>query len=301
MPVSAATEPVAPLACGVPALPYPVVPGLPALDRCLVMGILNVTPDSFSDGGRWLDPTAAVEHGYLLMAQGADLVDVGGESTRPGAARVHADEELHRVIPVVGKLAAAGLAVSVDTTRAAVAQAAVGAGAIMVNDVSAGTADPDMLATVAAAGVPYVAMHSRGPSVDMQQRAAYADVVAEVAAELRNRRDAAVDAGIAADRLILDPGLGFAKVASHNWQLLAQLPALVALGQPLLVGASRKAFLGELLGAEGGVPRPAAGRDHATSALSALLAAAGVWCVRVHDVAASADAVRVAAALRCRS
>lgn len=262
------------------------------------MGVVNVTPDSFSDGGRWLRPEAAVEHGRRLVTEGADLVDVGGESTRPGAARVEVAEELRRIVPVTRELAAAGVAVSVDTTRAAVASAAIDAGAVMVNDVSGGMADPAMLATVAAAGVPYVAMHSRGQSADMQQRADYVDVVAEVLAELRSRRDAAIAAGIAADRLILDPGLGFAKTASHNWQLLAELPALLSLGQPLLVGASRKSFLGALLAGEDGVPRDAAGRDGATAAVSALVAAAGGWCVRVHDARGSADAVRVAAAVR---
>lgn len=278
--------------------PYPVVPGLPAAERCLVMGVLNVTPDSFSDGGQWLHRGAAVERGLQLVAQGADLVDVGGESTRPGAARIELEEELRRVVEVVRDLAQAGVAVSVDTTRSAVARAAIDAGAVMVNDVSGGTADRDMLATIAAAGVPYVVMHSRGPSSDMQERAGYADVVADVHMELSARRDAATAAGIAVERLILDPGLGFAKTPCHNWDLLAHLGELVGLGQPLLVGASRKSFLGELLVATDGTTREPTDRDGATAAVSALVAHAGAWCVRVHDVPATADAVRVAAALR---
>ncbi|MBC7375726.1 MAG: dihydropteroate synthase [Frankiales bacterium] len=260
------------------------------------MGVVNATPDSFSDA----HPTAeqAIRHGLTLLEQGADLLDVGGESTRPGAQRVPADEELRRVVPVVTALVAAGAIVSVDTMRASVARAAVGAGAHLVNDVSGGLADTDMLATVAALGVPYVAMHWRGHSVDMQQRAGYVDVVAEVTAELCARRDAALAAGIAPDKLVLDPGLGFAKQGPHSWSLLRALPSLAALGHPLLVGASRKAFLGDLLADASGARRSAAGRDAATAALTVLAAQAGAWAVRVHDVAPSADAVRVVAAMR---
>lgn len=264
--------------------------------RTLVMGVLNVTPDSFSDGGRWHDRDAAIAHGLALAAEGADLVDVGGESTRPGSDRVDADVELGRVLPVVSALATRGVRVSVDTTRAAVAAACVGAGAQWVNDVSGGLADPDMLPTVASLGVGYVAMHWRAHAARMQDLAHYDDVVADVAAELAGRRDAALAAGIARDRLVLDPGIGFAKTAEHNWQLLRGLDALEALGQPLLVGVSRKRFLGELLAdAEG--PREPAGRDDATLAVTALLARRGVWGVRTHSVRAQRDAIAVAARL----
>ena len=284
-----------------PVRPAPTPAGLADAvgRRTLVMGVLNVTPDSFSDGGAWTDPAAAVAHGRAMAAAGADLVDVGGESTRPGAGRPAEDEELQRVLPAVRGLAAAGVAVSVDTMRASVARAAVGAGALLVNDVSGGLADPAMLPTVAELGVPVVLMHWRGPSADMAARASYGDVVAEVAAALSDRVAAAGAAGIAADRVVLDPGLGFAKDAGHNWALLRRLDRLAALGFPLLVGASRKRFLGTLLADPAtGEPRPATGRDDATAALTAVLAERGVWGVRVHAVGASADAVRVAAALR---
>ena len=271
------------------------VAGFPVLGRTRVMGVVNATPDSFSDGF----PTAqeAVRHGLGLLEAGADLLDVGGESTRPGAQRVPEAEELRRVVPVVQGLVAAGAVVSVDTMRAGVARACVEAGAHLVNDVSGGLADPAMLPTVAALGVPYVAMHWRGHSVDMQQRADYTDVVAEVTAELLQRRDAALEAGVPADRLLLDPGLGFAKQGPHSWSLLRALPALARLGQPLLVGASRKAFLGDLLAGPDGARRPAAERDAATAALTVVAAQSGAWAVRVHDVRPSADAVRVVAAV----
>jgi len=259
------------------------------------MGVVNVTPDSFSDG--WPSAAQAIRHGLQLLEHGADLLDVGGESTRPGAGRVAEVEELRRVLPVVQGLVAAGAVVSVDTMRAPVAEAAVDAGARMVNDVSGGLADPAMLPLVARLGVPYVAMHWRGHSVDMQSRAHYDDVVQEVREELSARREAAVHAGVRTDRLLLDPGLGFAKDAAHNWALLRQLPELVDLGQPLLVGASRKGFLGELLAAPGGERRPVGERDAATAAVTVLAAQAGVWAVRVHEVGPSADAVRVAAAV----
>ncbi len=267
-------------------------------DRCLVMGVVNVTPDSFSDGGLWLDPDAAVRHGLDLLDQGADLLDVGGESTRPGATRPPADEELRRVLPVVRGLAGAGARVSIDTMRAEVAQAALAAGAALVNDVSGGLADPAMAGVVAGAGVPFVVMHWRGPSSGMDELATYTDVVAEVRDELAVRVESLVEQGVARDQLVLDPGLGFAKRAEHNWQLLAHLDVLTALGLPLLVGASRKRFLGSLLPGADGEPRPAQDRDDATAATSALIALAGAWCVRVHDVPATADAVRVAAAVR---
>ena len=270
--------------------------GFPGLGRTRVMGIVNVTPDSFSGDGA-LDSRTAVRHGLTLLDEGADLLDVGGESTRPGAGRVSEREELQRVLPVVEGLAAAGAVLSVDTTRASVARAALDAGAQLVNDVSGGLADPDMLPMVAAAEVPYVAMHWRGHSADMQSRARYGDVVAEVTAELSARRDAAVAAGVDASRLLLDPGLGFAKETAHSWALLRALPALAALGQPLLVGASRKGFLGALLASPDGTPRPAAERADATAAVTVLAAQAGAWAVRVHDARASADAVRVVAAV----
>ena len=264
------------------------------------MGVVNVTPDSFSDGGRHLDPALAVRHGRALLDEGADLLDVGGESTRPGAERVGEDEERRRVLPVVAGLVDAGAVVSVDTMRATVAAAALDAGATVVNDVSGGLADPDMLPLVAERGCAYVAMHWRGHSADMQSRASYTDVVREVGEELAARREAALAAGVRPDRLILDPGLGFAKLAEHNWALLRALPALAASG-PLLVGASRKGFLGALLAAPDGMPRPPDRRDDATAAVTVLAAQAGAWAVRVHAVRASADAVRVVAALGTRA
>ncbi len=281
-----------------PGIGFGAVPGLPEPGRCLVMGVLNVTPDSFSDGGRWLDPGRAVAHGLELTAQGADLVDVGGESTRPGAPRVDADEEMRRVVPVVRELAAAGVVVSVDTARACVARAAIAGGARLVNDVSGGLADPSMLATVAETQTPYVLMHWRGPSADMQQRAYYDDVVVDVRRELSARLAAVLAAGVAPERVVLDPGLGFAKDAGHNWALLAGLAEILDLGRPVLVGASRKAFLGSVLAGADGRSRPAETRDDASAAVSAIAAAAGAWCVRVHAVPATADAVRVAAAVR---
>ncbi|MER5887462.1 dihydropteroate synthase [Streptomyces sp. NPDC001941] len=272
--------------------------GLPEWDRCAVMGVVNVTPDSFSDGGRWFDTTAAVKRGLDLVAQGADLVDVGGESTRPGASRVDEDEELRRVVPVVRGLAAEGVTVSVDTMRATVAARAVASGAVLVNDVSGGLADPAMVPAVAAAEVPFVVMHWRGFSQDMNSRAVYDDVVAEVVAELRDRMDAVVAGGVDPARIVLDPGLGFAKRAPHDLALVAHLGALRALGRPLLVAASRKRFLGHVLaGAEGAAPPPARERDAATAAVSAIAAHEGAWAVRVHEVRATADAVRVARAV----
>lgn len=268
------------------------------LDRTLVMGILNVTPDSFSDGGRWADSVAAIERGRLLYADGADLVDVGGESTRPGAGRITAAEELERVLPVVQGLVSAGVPVSIDTMRADVAEACVSAGAVLVNDVSGGRADPGMLPWLATCDVPYVAMHWRGASDVMEDLATYDDVVAEVCDELAARIDALAAAGVDPERVVLDPGLGFAKRSPHNWSLLRRLDALAALGRPLLVGASRKRFLGDLLAGDDGEPRPFDGRDAAGDAVTALAAFAGVWGVRVHEVRASHDAVLVARAWR---
>ncbi|MFE0458691.1 dihydropteroate synthase [Kitasatospora sp. NPDC058965] len=273
------------------------LPGLPALDRCAVMGVVNVTPDSFSDGGLWLDPRAAVAHGLRLTGLGADLVDVGGESTRPGSQRVTEAEELRRVLPVVRELAAAGVVVSVDTMRASVAEQALAAGALLVNDVSGGLADPDMARVVADSGAPFVVMHWRGQSADMDALAVYDDVVRDVVTELTGRIEALLAAGVKEEQLILDPGLGFAKTTEHNWALLGGLDALTGLGRPVLVAASRKRFLGTLLAdPETGQPRPARQRDDATAAVSVLSARAGAWAVRVHDVAGTADAVRVVAA-----
>lgn len=271
--------------------------------RTLVMGVLNVTADSFSDGGRYLNADAAIAHGRALAAAGADIVDVGGESTRPGADRVDPAIEAERVAPVIAALAAEGIVVSVDTMRAGVAAAAVEAGAAYVNDVSGGRADPDMGRVVAEAGLPWILMHWRPSNAAadgdrhfthrVEDAGGYRDVVAEVSGELLGQVDAAVAAGVDPDRIILDPGLGFAKTAEHNWALLHSLPTLIGLGFPVLVGASRKRFLGALLD-----DRAPEGRDTATAAISALSAAAGVWGVRVHDVAANRDAVAVAAAWR---
>ena len=265
------------------------------------MGVVNVTPDSFSDGGRWYGADAAIAHGLDLIAQGADIVDVGGESTRPGARRITQEEELRRIGPVVTELVKAGVPVSIDTMRAAVAEFALEAGAHLVNDVSGGLADPQLPRLVAAAGVPYVIVHWRGPSNDMYARAAYTDVVREVRDELSSRVEAAVAAGVDPGHIVVDPGLGFGKRQEHNWPLLAHLADLAVLAGgtfPLLVGASRKRFLGALLAGPDGTPRPFGGCDGATVAITALAAAAGAWCVRVHRVPFNADAVRVAAGWR---
>lgn len=270
--------------------------GLPTPGRCAVMGVLNVTPDSFSDGGRYLDLDSALAHAHEMWARGADVIDVGGESTRPGASRVDAQTEIERVIPVVRTLAADGLCLSVDTTRAAVAEAALDAGVRIINDVSGGLADPDMAKVAASTQAPWVLMHWRGHSKDMNALASYENVVAEVRAELTQRVDAALAAGVAEASLVIDPGLGFAKRAEHDWALLHGLGEFVAMGFPVLVGASRKRFLGRLLANENGDPRPPSGREDATAAISALAAANGAWGVRVHSVGASLDAVAVAAA-----
>lgn len=280
--------------------------GLPtsvATGRCLVMGVLNVTPDSFSDGGKWLDPGAAVAHAQAMVAEGADLVDVGGESTRPGADRVSEDEELRRTVPVIRELAAAGVVVSIDTMRACVAEAAIGAGAAMVNDVSGGRWDPRMPAVLAQARLPFVAMHWRGAD-DPERRpahddgATYRDVVAEVSGELRQSLEKLVAAGVDPGRVVLDPGLGFSKNAAHNWALLADLDRVVAIGAPVLIGASRKRFLGSLLAGPDSAPAPVESRDAATAAVSTVAALAGVWCVRVHAVRPTVDALRVVGAVQ---
>ncbi|MGW7069567.1 dihydropteroate synthase [Streptomyces sp. NPDC054855] len=273
------------------------VEGLPQWGRCAVMGVVNVTPDSFSDGGRWFDTTAAVKHGIDLVAQGADLVDVGGESTRPGATRVDEDEELRRVVPVVRGLAAEGVTVSVDTMRATVAEQALAAGAVLVNDVSGGLADERMVPAVAAAGAPFVVMHWRGFLADIHATPVYEDVVSEVVDELHARVAAAIEGGIAPERIVVDPGLGFSKNAEHDLALLARIDRLRELGHPILVAASRKRFLGRVLAGPEGAPPPARERDAATAAVSAIAAHQGAWAVRVHEVRATADAVRVAHAV----
>jgi dihydropteroate synthase len=270
------------------------VDGLPRAGRCLVMGVLNVTPDSFSDGGRFLDPALAVQHGRRLVADGADLVDVGGESTRPGAARPSAQEETDRVLPVVAALAADGVAVSVDTMRACVAREAVAAGAVLVNDVSGGRADDDMLPAVAGLGSAYVLMHWRAHSREMQQHTDYGDVVEDVVAELGEQLDAALAAGIDPARIAVDPGIGFSKTADQNWDVLAGMERLHGLGHPVLIATSRKRFLGTLLADPSGALRPADDREDGTTATSALAAAAGAWCIRTHAVRPTLDAVRVA-------
>ncbi|MEV6306294.1 dihydropteroate synthase [Actinoplanes sp. NPDC051861] len=257
------------------------------------MGVLNVTPDSFSDGGRYTDVDAAVQHGVDLFRQGAHVIDIGGESTRPGAQRVDAKTETDRVVPVIERLFAEGVPVSIDTTRAAVAEAALAAGAVVINDVSGGLADPDMAAVAAAARCPWVLMHWRGHSRDMQRLAEYTDVVAEVRDELRARADEAVAAGVDPGMIVLDPGLGFAKRAEHNWALSAHLDVLIDLGFPLLFGSSRKTYLGHLLAGPDGTPRPVGGREAATLATSVLAVASGAWGVRVHEVGATVDALAV--------
>jgi dihydropteroate synthase len=263
-------------------------PGTP-----VVMGVLNVTPDSFSDGGLYADLDAAVAHGLAMTADGANLVDVGGESTRPGADRVDAETEIARVVPVIRELARSGVVVSIDTTRARVAEAALAAGASVVNDVSGGLADPRMGSVVAAAGVPWVLMHWRGHAREMQQLATYTDVVRDVCDELRQRVVAAQEAGVDPAKLVLDPGLGFAKRPEHNWRLSAHLGELVALGFPVLVGTSRKSYLGALLAGPDGTPRPTGEREAATVAANLLAVQSGAWGVRVHDVRATVDAFAV--------
>ncbi|HEX5616420.1 MAG TPA: dihydropteroate synthase [Acidimicrobiia bacterium] len=257
-----------------------------ALPACAVMGIVNVTPDSFSDGGRFLDPAAAVAHGLELAAHGAAIVDIGGESTRPGAEPVDAAEEARRVLPVVAELAARGVVVSIDTTKAAVARQAIDAGARVVNDVSAGTADPEMLAAVAAADVGFVAMHMRGTPRTMQQHTNYHDVVGEVTDHLVARVAAARDAGVRADAVLADPGIGFAKTGEQNVELLARIGELVdALAVPVVVGASRKSFIAPLTDG-----LDVSARDDPTLATTVWAFTRGVRVVRVHDVATTVRA-----------
>lgn len=265
---------------------------LAKLNRTLVMGVLNVTPDSFSDGGKFAASQTAIEHGKQMFAEGADVVDVGGESTRPGAERISVEEELNRVIPVITELSKAGIPVSIDTMRAQVAKEAVQAGACIINDVSGGKADPEMFKFLATNDLPFVMMHWRGHSTEMMNLTNYDDVVSDVCDELQLQVNAAVSAGVAVSRIVLDPGIGFAKTTEQNWPLLAQVEVLHDLGLPLLIGASRKKFLGELLSVAG-QPRDVEQRESATTAITTLMAAQSVWAVRVHEVKPSSDAIKV--------
>jgi dihydropteroate synthase len=270
--------------------------GLPiqvsSLNRTLVMGVLNVTPDSFSDGGLFFDPQIAITHAQQMLADGADIIDIGGESTRPGSERISVQEEMDRVLPVITELAKTQATISIDTMRADVARAAISAGAHLINDVSGGKADPEMLGYVATLDVPYILMHWRGPSNIMNTLTDYVDVVQEVTSEIRIQVDAAVAAGITKDRIAIDPGFGFAKTVEQNWPILKHLSVLDELGLPILMGASRKKFLGELL-ATNGEPRTMNERESATTAITTLMALRKTWAVRVHDVKASSDAIAV--------
>lgn len=262
------------------------------LDRTLVMGVLNVTPDSFSDGGRFDDTEIAISHALQMIEDGADIIDIGGESTRPGSERISVQVELDRVLPVIAGLVDSGVAISIDTMRAEVARAAIEAGACMINDVSGGKSDPEMLSYVSTLTVPYILMHWRGPSNIMNTLTDYNDVVADVTSEISKQVDVAVAAGIARKRIAIDPGIGFAKTVDQNWPILKHLDVLEELGLPILMGASRKKFLGELL-AKDGVVRDSDERESATTAISTLMAARGLWAVRVHDVRPTRDAIAV--------
>ena len=248
----------------------------------LVMGILNLTPDSFADGGRHNSFQAGVARGLEMIAEGVDIIDIGGESTRPGADRVSAEEEQARVLPVIKELAKSGVKISIDTMRADTAEKAVHAGAAIINDVSGGLSDPAMFATVKKLGVPYILMHWRGESKDMNSRAIYTDVVTDVISELNSQIDAALDAGINKAQIIIDPGLGFAKDAEHNWEILRNLKAFTSMGYPVLIGASRKRFLG------GDNPDE---REAATIELTRTLVPQGIWGVRVHSVKPHVDVI----------
>jgi len=281
--------------------PEPLPASLTALDRTLIMGVINVTPDSFSDGGQWFSHESAVRHGLELLAQGADILDIGGESTRPGAPRVDESEELRRVVPVIRELAHTGATISVDTTRASVAQAAIEAGAHIINDVSGGLADEEMVSVAAQTGAVFVAMHWRGHATVMDSLEVYDDVYLDVRRELLERVDHLLEAGVNPAQIVLDPGLGFSKSGENNWPLLAHTGDLAALGFPLLVGASRKRFLGHLLAGADQEPAAPAERDNATAAITALASVNGAWAVRVHNVAQSVDALKVAQAWRAAS
>ena len=263
----------------------------------VIMGIVNLTPDSFSDGGQFDSVKAAVDAATSMVAQGANIIDIGGESTRPGAERISLETELGRVIPVVEELSTRGIFVSIDTMRSEVAAAAVNAGAKMVNDVSGGLVDPRMFEVVARLGVPIVLMHWRGPSKTMQENIHFDNAVVEVCSELQTRAQIAIDSGIARGNIILDPGIGFGKKAEHNWDLLRNLDSLLAIGYPLLVGVSRKSFLGSLLADHEGTPRDVSIRDTASAALSAHIIQRGAWGVRVHNVQGTSDAYRALCAI----
>jgi len=260
-----------------------------ARPRPRIMGILNVTPDSFSDGGRWNSVDDAIEHGALLHAEGADLIDVGGESTRPGAVRVSPDEEQQRVLPVVRELSDRGIRVSIDTLNSSTARAAAAAGASVVNDVSGGLADDEMFRTIASLETDYIVSHWRGHSDTMNELANYNEVVGDVRTEIQRRVAELIIWGVDENRIIVDPGLGFAKTSTHNWKLLGNLDRLASLGYPVLIGASRKRFLADLLPGDATVQE----RDPATAVISALAAQAGVWGVRVHDVETTKAALAV--------
>jgi dihydropteroate synthase len=270
--------------------------GLPnqisSIDRTLVMGVINVTPDSFSDGGLFLDSKVAISHAQQMILDGVDIIDIGGESTRPGSERISAQEEMDRVLPVISEMAKTDAILSIDTMRAEVAKVAMSAGAHMVNDVSGGKADPEMLGYVAELDVPFILMHWRGPSNIMNTLTNYDDVVRDVTMEISAQVEVAVSAGIARERIAIDPGIGFAKTVEQNWPILKHLDILDELGLPILMGASRKKFLGELL-ANNGEPREMAQRESATTAISTLMALRQTWAVRVHDVKATRDAVTV--------
>lgn len=258
----------------------------------VIMGILNVTPDSFSDGGLYANVPEAVTRAEQMWAEGASIIDVGGESTRPGAERISFDTELKRVIPVIEELVDRGMYVSIDTMRAEVARAAVAAGARMVNDVSGGLADPDMLATVAELKVPVVLMHWRGPSKTMQENIDYTNVVTDVCAELAEQTQKALEAGIERNNIIVDPGIGFGKTFEHNWELLHNIDSLQALGFPVLIGVSRKRFLGALLADHNGDHRPEQDRDTASAVIAAQVLRRGAWGVRVHQVQDTSDSLK---------
>jgi len=263
------------------------------LGRTLVMGVLNVTPDSFSDGGLFEDTQTAIAHGKFMASNGADIVDVGGESTRPGSTRISQEEELSRVIPVIEALVKDDIIVSIDTMRSEVARASVAAGASIINDISGGKADPQMLPYVAESGVPFILMHWRGHSDVMAQLTDYDDVTADVVSEISAQVENAVFAGVDRNRIAIDPGIGFAKTTQQNWPLLQELEAIDALELPVLWGVSRKKFLGELLSNSSGELRDMNGRGAATTALTTYLALAGAWAVRVHDSQAARDAIEV--------
>ena len=270
---------------------------IPRAPRTQVMGIVNVTPDSFSDGGDHATVESAIKHGRRLLDEGADMLDVGGESTRPGIERTPEAEELRRVLPVVEGLVSLGAVVSVDTMRASVARATAAAGARIINDVSGGLADPEMFDAVAEAGTAYVVMHWRAHSTQMDRKSRYADVVAEVRAEVAEQVERALAAGIAGDDIIVDPGIGFAKTREQDWELLRRVEDLSSLGHPVLIGVSRKRFLGDMLAADIG-PRSPKERDFATAAVTGWMAERGIWAVRTHEVRAQRDAIAVVQALR---